>query len=164
MTWAPVPGFDGMYEVSDTGDVRRARCLKVGCRTLQPRSLKPDTNKTGHKYIALGGRGAKRQMIHRLVWEAFKGAIPEGTVIRHLDGNPSNNSLQNLSPGSQVDNAHDCYNYGGRMGNGHLYREDVEEIRRLLAKGITQKTIAEKFGTTQQTISNISTKRTHSYF
>lgn len=38
----------------------------------------------------------KHFLVHRMVWEAFNGEIPEGYDIDHLDGNPKNNSLNNL--------------------------------------------------------------------
>lgn len=38
----------------------------------------------------------KHFLVHRMVWEAFKGEIPKGYDIDHLDGNPKNNSLENL--------------------------------------------------------------------
>lgn len=38
----------------------------------------------------------KQYYLHRLLWEAFIGEIPEGYEIDHIDGNPSNNVLQNL--------------------------------------------------------------------
>lgn len=34
---------------------------------------------------------------NRVIWEIFNGAIPEGYVIDHLDGNPLNNKISNLS-------------------------------------------------------------------
>jgi hypothetical protein len=38
----------------------------------------------------------KHFLVHRAVWEAFNGPIPEGYDIDHIDGNPQNNSLSNL--------------------------------------------------------------------
>lgn len=38
----------------------------------------------------------KHFLVHRAVWEAFNGPIPEGLDIDHIDGNPHNNSLSNL--------------------------------------------------------------------
>ena len=38
----------------------------------------------------------KHFLVHRAVWEAFNGPIPEGCDIDHIDGNPKNNSLENL--------------------------------------------------------------------
>lgn len=34
---------------------------------------------------------------HRVFWEETYGPIPEGHVIHHIDGNPSNNALDNLA-------------------------------------------------------------------
>jgi hypothetical protein len=38
----------------------------------------------------------KRWYEHRIVWTLVNGPIPEGHVIDHIDGNPSNNKLENL--------------------------------------------------------------------
>jgi hypothetical protein len=38
--------------------------------------------------------GLKR--VHRVVWETFKGEIPDGYEIDHIDGNRLNNALSNL--------------------------------------------------------------------
>ena len=38
----------------------------------------------------------KHFLVHRAVWEAFNGPIPEGCDIDHIDGNPKNNNLENL--------------------------------------------------------------------
>lgn len=34
--------------------------------------------------------------VDKLVWEAFNGAIPEGSKLEHIDGDKQNNSLNNL--------------------------------------------------------------------
>lgn len=42
------------------------------------------------------GRFVRSLGIHQIVWSHFNGEIPEGFVIHHVDGNPSNNTLGNL--------------------------------------------------------------------
>jgi hypothetical protein len=36
------------------------------------------------------------EMLHREVWKAAHGPIPDGHLIHHIDGNPLNNTLENL--------------------------------------------------------------------
>ena len=36
------------------------------------------------------------QLLHRVIWSDHNGPIPIGSVIRHKDGNPSNNEITNL--------------------------------------------------------------------
>lgn len=42
------------------------------------------------------GLNGKHFLVHRVVWEAFNGEIVKGYDIDHLDGDPSNNALENL--------------------------------------------------------------------
>lgn len=46
----------------------------------------------------------KRLLGHRIVWELHNGAIPSSTYIDHIDGNPSNNSIENLRVCNQQQN------------------------------------------------------------
>ena len=59
--------------------------------------------KTGHIYCNLDRDGyvrvrkdGKEYRAHRLIWEMYKGPIPEGTLIDHIDGDSLNNRLENL--------------------------------------------------------------------
>lgn len=63
--------------------------------------------------------------IHRLVWETFKGEIPEGMVIDHIDGNRSNNSLSNLRLVTQSENM-DNAQVNGHKGQVKVSQYDKE--------------------------------------
>jgi hypothetical protein len=53
--------------------------------------------RTGHFLARRKAPEAKSQLLHRVLWENTNGAIPEGNHIHHIDGNPANNSLANLT-------------------------------------------------------------------
>lgn len=84
--WKPVLGFEGRYEVSNLGNIKSLTRNKL---------LKPASNR-GYLFVQLG-KDHKQKYVHRAVYEAFNGQIPEGLQINHLDENKLNNSLSNLS-------------------------------------------------------------------
>lgn len=61
----------------------------------------------GKKYFLSGGRyystNRKHTALHRDIWEYYHGAIPEGYDVHHIDGNPTNNALENLQCLSHAD-------------------------------------------------------------
>lgn len=58
---------------------------------------KPMKKNTVFKYLAVTLRSDKGErrtfLLHRLVWETFIGAIPQGKQINHIDENRENNTL-----------------------------------------------------------------------
>lgn len=48
----------------------------------------------------------KTTKVHKLVWEAFNGPIPEGMQIDHRDGDKTNNMLENLRCVTPKENQH----------------------------------------------------------
>ena len=87
--WKDILGYKGLYQVSNIGNIRGLK---------RNHYLKHNVTNLGYHRVCLCKNNKKRNFfIHRLVWEAFNGKIPQGMQINHLDENPSNNCLDNLS-------------------------------------------------------------------
>lgn len=94
--WRPVPGFDGKYEVSNLGGVRSFKNPKMPGFSIKPSIL---VSKKGYKNVHLelwNGPTKKHFRLARLVWTVFKGSIPEGFHVDHIDNDQTNNRLDNL--------------------------------------------------------------------
>jgi hypothetical protein len=104
--WQPIPGVPG----SELGD-----CLEVRRRegTGFVYSF-PSVNTQGYLAVAVGGR---RVGLHRLVALMAYGPGRPGEVVRHLDGDPTNNHPSNLAYGTPRDNVRDSFRLGRRVQN-----------------------------------------------
>ena len=79
----------------DAGNLYWLKCTSVtGSGPNQPGKLAGC--KTGaYGYAVLNFRG-KQYAQHRIIWELFHGAIPDGMTIDHIDRNKQNNLISNL--------------------------------------------------------------------
>ena len=84
--WKPIPGFEGLYEVSNFGRVRSAYRKP----TFKGRIRRPNLTVKGYLSVVLYKEGKRGSPIgiHRLVAWAFLGPQPSNIVVNHLDGNP----------------------------------------------------------------------------
>ena len=106
--WLPVVGYEGLYEVSDLGGVRR-----VVADDAEPYVLKASANKKGHLHVSLSRDGERKDfLVHRLVLIAFVGPCPEGMEACHNDGRPANNVVSNLRWDTQSANTFDRVKHG----------------------------------------------------
>lgn len=111
--WLPVPGWDGLYEVSDLGRVRSLdRTVPhrySGQVTLRGRVLRQCPSPPfGYLLVNLSAGGIERtRYVHQLVAEAFHGPRPAGNEVRHGPGGMLDNSAANLCWGTPVANAQD---------------------------------------------------------
>lgn len=166
--WKPIPGHEG-YEVSDQGRVRSlSRVIRVQYakgfsqeRRLPGRMLKPKWV-VGSKYDLVTLTRQKPCYVHHLVLLAFVGPCPRGKVVRHLDGDPHNNNLENLRYGTRRENWDDAVRHGtARRGeknhNAILTEQAAREIKD--SKRVDHKTLARKYGVALATVNNIRTGR-----
>lgn len=109
--WMPIVGYEGLYQVSDKGGIntrdRRGEWV--------PRALNSDKNGYQRVTLSMSGRKSSR-LIHHLVLEAFVGPRPEGMECRHLNGDPSDNRLENLEWGTSSENTFDVVRHGNHPG------------------------------------------------
>lgn len=95
--WRAIPGYEGIYEVSDLGRVRSLDRQSTAGRSLRGRIRAAAKDKGGYLRVPLHhGRAVRYTGAHRLVLEAFVGPCPPGMEACHNDGDPSNNALSNL--------------------------------------------------------------------
>lgn len=93
-TWKPVLGYEGLYEVSNKGNVKSLNYNHTGKEQL----LKTKLNRFGRLCVTLSkNKTTKMFQVHRIEWEAFNGVIPSELQINHIDENPKNNDLSNLN-------------------------------------------------------------------
>lgn len=94
--WKDIKGFEGLYQVSNLGNVKSFRqSSKYG----KPKEflLKPSVANTGYCQITLYGNGSRKKfLIHRLVAEAFLENPDNLPNVNHKDENRTNNHVENL--------------------------------------------------------------------
>ena len=116
-TWKDIPGYEGLYQASNLGRIRSFKRNNI-------RILKPGKNRDGSGYYIVKlylNSVRKNVSVHRLLWTAFNGPIPEGLQINHLNENKADNRLENLSLCTAKENI----NYGTRnkrAGEKHCKR------------------------------------------
>ena len=89
--WKDIPNYFGLYQVSNLGRVKSFYGLKE-------KILKPTITHRGYYLIGLCKNSiVKWYLVHRLVYEAFNGQIPEGLQVNHINEIKSDNRLSNLN-------------------------------------------------------------------
>ena len=156
--WLPVVGYEGIYEISDLGNLRNTITGKTKKFTVVKGDARP--------FVLLWRNNKpKAKRAHQIVLEAFIGPRPDGTEGCHNDGDPTNNALSNLRWDTSKNNhadkiRHGTTNRGERCGSSKLTLEQVRTIR---TDKRLQREIAADYGVLPSTISRIKSGKRWAY-
>lgn len=131
--WKTIKDYENLYEVSNHG---RVRSLKRA--TTSGKVLKQYVNpKNGYCYVTLSKDNVRiGKRVHKLVMGAFSGEC--NLQINHLDGNKTNNCLDNLEYCTASENMIHAYQMGlevpkGRevidLTTGIVYKTEIDAAR-----------------------------------
>ena len=152
--WLPVVGYEGLYEVSDHGQVRSIN--------RRGQFLHPSPNSRGYPRLSLSnGKTTKTCKVHRLVMAAFVGPCPDGFEVAHNNGVRTDNRFGNLRYDTHAKNIADKKAHGAT--GTKMAEQDVREVFRLKDAGVHRKVIAEQFGVSPAHIDGILRGRSWSH-
>lgn len=158
--WVPVVGYEGHYEVSDLGQVRRSRAGR-GATAGRVLRFKLPNRTNDYCRVQLCREDQKRTYaVHVLVCEAFHGARPRGKFANHIDLDKTNNAPSNLEWLTRKQNARHALARGrvggkalpgARNGRAKLTEAQVVEIRKMRGR-VGQRELAALCGVSKTCI------------
>ena len=145
--------FENKYQISNTGKVRNKKTGLI---------LKPKYNQKGYQYVNLSVDRHKsiKWYIHRLVGFHFIPNPENKPQVNHIDGNPSNNNVDNLEWVTNEENQrHAVLNNLHFQGETHkdskFTNESVKLLPRLIEIGFSVKDINNLTGVAVQNLYKI---------
>ena len=161
--WTPIKGFEGIYQVSNLGEVR-SRPRKIteknsGKINFLPGRVLKQKNHNGYRSVNLSKGGIfKSYTIHRLVATGFIDNPNNYPIINHIDFNKSNNRVDNLE---WCDYKHNALHSMPNHGNKKFSDFDIRKIKHLL-KTMPGYQVAYIYSVSPGCISGIKTGRNYS--
>ena len=167
--WKDIPGYEGFYEVSNKGRVRRVSPEKG---TWPGRIVTPNRGGDGYQTVRLSRNKVKKTFsTHRivaLVWVPN----PHGyKQVNHKDGdklNPSADNLEWCTARQNMIHARDILNVtfntgkgvlGSKNGNSKLTGQEVREVKYLLSPDTPVRERAKLFNIHHSRISRIKNNK-----
>jgi len=155
--WKDVKGYEGLYQVSNIGRVKRLRFTNRYTDREQERIKVLKLCKKGYLRVALfkNGKG-KHVEVQRLVAIAFIPNPDNKPEVNHIDGNKKNNKVENLEWVTISENAI----HSARALQKNVRRVNQYDLQDRYLATYSSITIASEItGVKQSSISNVLAKR-----
>ena len=163
--WRTIPGYEGYYEASDQGRIRR---VAGGKGASIGRVLKLYIEKNGYGTVRLSRDNTnKKYTVHRLISLTFFGERLDGMTVNHKNGIKTDNRSCNLEYMTRSENSLHAHRVlkvrhakGEDCNKSGLKSKDILTIFEKLAQGVQGKDIAGQYGVTNEAIYDIKYRRT----
>lgn len=155
--WKKITGFE-KYEISNLGRIRR--------KYLKGYKFRKPVSQYGYLCITFSvGYNFKKFQIHRLVANEFLNNSENKPCVNHINGNKSDNRVENLEWCTYSENEKHSYSILGKVTNGICRRKiplkDIQIIKDLYKSNVSQYEIARKYNVSQSTIQLLVNNKTY---
>lgn len=101
-----IVGYEGIYEISNLGNIRSLQRFSSAGRPIKGKALKPSIIDGYYKIVLTKNGVRKTKGVHQLVAESFLGHISNGVkmVVNHKNFIRTDNKLENLEILTNRDN------------------------------------------------------------
>lgn len=163
----PITGLEGLYSISDAGEVRNDRTGLI----LKQR-VGSSRGTSAYADIQLGPKGGPKttRRVHVLVAEAFLPPRPKGQEPNHKDGDKRNNAATNLEWVTRGKNVEHAWALGLRRADNpsrgskhHAVKLTEADVLAIYASPLGPRELGRKYGVYHSTIRYIKTGRTWSH-
>lgn len=150
------------YAVFENGDIYRTFCRF--CKRECFNKMSNSVSGSGYRIIDFHyNRKPYKALAHRIVYSYFKGEIPDGMQINHIDGDKGNNALSNLevvTPSENMRHAVYIIKTNKYLGvTHHNARLKPPEVARIIyfyhRKTYTARQLSARFGVSVRHITRI---------
>ena len=170
--WKSVKDYEGIYEVSNYGNVKSLDhyCVnRLGTGKQTGRVLKQQKSNKGYLRVTLSYNKKRFTTgVHRLVALEFIPNTENKPQVNHVNGIKHDNRAENLEWCTNSENQIHAvksklikYNLAEKHHNSKLSNKEVLNVRALFKIGFTNKELANDYGISQSAMSNILRNKTY---
>lgn len=167
--WMPIEGYEGLYEVSNLGRVKRLlkTCKYINNKSSTPRTehLKyPTLNNYGYYKVTLWKNNNRAFFyLHRIIAKAFIPNPDNKPEVNHINGIKTDNNLSNLEWVTTAENLRHAKLMGLNDVRGEkngMSKIDPEFVPIIINSVIKSSKLSKLFNVDESTIDSIRKRKT----